>query len=255
MIRTQLKRIVYGLCLTVLLLPFHASAQVKQDTLKVLFVGNSYTYFWNLPQLVSAMAESQGIIIQTRQSTEGGTSLEQHWKGEKNIKSKELIKNGNWDVVVLQNLSTSTINSPESFSEFGKNFISLVKDKKAKPLLYMTWAREHNPLMQQQITDGYEQLGKETQTQVIPVGEIWMKALDLRPDLKLYFADGSHPSPLGTYLTALAFFKQLTGKPTAKIPNRIISTDKDGEKLYLTIQTQEDADFLQQLVDEFTFDI
>ena len=30
---------------------------------KVLFVGNSYTYFWNLPQNVALMAESQKINL------------------------------------------------------------------------------------------------------------------------------------------------------------------------------------------------
>ena len=47
----------------------------------VLFVGNSYTYFWNLPQQVSALAESEGIsIYATSQSTSGGTNWGQHWR-------------------------------------------------------------------------------------------------------------------------------------------------------------------------------
>ena len=58
---------------------------------KVLFVGNSYTYFWNLPQNVSLMATDQGINIETAQSTVGGTTWAQHWRGEKGLETRSRI--------------------------------------------------------------------------------------------------------------------------------------------------------------------
>ena len=35
----------------------------ERTPIKILFVGNSFTFFWNMPELVSAMAESQGVSI------------------------------------------------------------------------------------------------------------------------------------------------------------------------------------------------
>ena len=68
---------------------------------KLLFVGNSYTYFWNLPQHVAAMAESQDIEMVCQQSSSGGASLGNHWRGEKELESIATIKEGQFDVIIL----------------------------------------------------------------------------------------------------------------------------------------------------------
>ena len=38
----------------------------NEDTLRVLFVGNSYTYYNNLPQLVSILSEQTGTKLITQ---------------------------------------------------------------------------------------------------------------------------------------------------------------------------------------------
>tara|TARA_A100000171_G_scaffold18150_2_gene16700 strand:- start:3459 stop:4235 length:777 start_codon:yes stop_codon:yes gene_type:complete len=245
----HIKRICQLFLLAILLLPTSLFGQ--QDTLRVLFVGNSYTYFWNLPQLVTAMAESQGIPIITRQSTVGGSTLEEHWNEEKETKTRALLESGDWDYVVMNNHSMSTINTPADFDKYGKLFAELIKSKGAKPVFYMTWARKADPSMQPTITKGYNELGKSTQSNVVPVGEIWKKSIGLKPEIDLYFPDGSHPSPEGTYLNALAFYKFLTGKATADIPHRLTRIDKDGETMYLAILMEDVADYFQDLVDSF----
>jgi hypothetical protein len=70
--------------------------------------------------------------------------------------------------------------------------------------------------------------------------------------MELFF-DDKHPSANGTYLLGLAFYKYFTGATTADIPPRLLTEDLNGEKLYLMFMPPEEADFLQQLVDEFTF--
>lgn len=246
-----LARKFFFACLALaLLFPFFTQAQGNKKT-SVLFVGNSYTYFWNMPQVLQAMGESQGVSIIARQSTASGISLHRHWDDDRKLKTRERITESKWDYVVLQNHSKSTIDSLTAFKEYGNKFISLIKVSGAKPLLYMTWAREHNPTMQAAITKGYLDLGKETDSKVVPVGLIWKKALESKPELKLFMGDGSHPSPIGTYLIALCFYKAITGLPTADIPGTLTTVDKEGEKLYLSIVPSKDADFLQNLVDTF----
>ena len=223
----------------------------SSDTLRVLFVGNSYTYFWNLPQTFSAMAASQGKQIIARQSTAGGVTLKQHWEGDKELQTRKLISEGDWDVVVLQNHSLSSLNNRDDFMEYGKRFIELVKASGATPLLYVTWARAANPLMQEDITEAYEVLARESGVETVPVGQIWDRVRALRSDLILFDQDGTHPSPAGTYLNACIFYVKLTGKSSALIPARVTTNDKDGEKLYLAIMPEGDADFIQQVVDEY----
>ncbi len=236
---------------TFFLISLQASAQEAE---KVLFVGNSYTYFWNLPQTVEAMVRSIDGKIETAQSTAGGANWLEHWQGEKNLTSRAIISDNDWDIVVLQNHSRSTLDKSEQFFDYGNKFIDLVKTEKAKPILYITWAREFNPLMQETITNGYLKLATEHELDAIPVGPIWEQVRALRPDLELYDPDQSHPSAVGTYLTGLAFTKYLTGKDISEIPNRLISKDYKGEKLYLHILPPNDADFLKEVVKKFDFE-
>jgi len=42
------------------------TAQVKKDTLNVLFVGNSYTYVGNLPHIISLFSDSTKIKLTTK---------------------------------------------------------------------------------------------------------------------------------------------------------------------------------------------
>jgi len=232
----------------ILLLPAVLFSQ--ENTEKVLFVGNSFTYFWNMPHMVEAMAKDQGVNLETAQSTVGGSSLEQHWKEEKGTETRKMLEKGNWDRVVLQDHSMSTIDAPESFKTYATKLIDQVNEKGAEPLLSMTWAYDSNPLMQETIGSSYIKLGEKTGVKVVPVGSIFMKAQQARPDLKMYF-DDKHPSPEGSYLIALIYYKYLTGNTVKNIPNRLITKDSEGDQLYLNFVLPETGAFLRQLVEDF----
>jgi hypothetical protein len=238
--------------MSILLMTYATSyAQAKETkAIRVLFVGNSFTYFFNLPQVVSSMAQSQGVEIITRQSTVGGSTLEEHWKELKGTKTRKLLDSLKWDYVVINNHSLITVDAPNEFVEYSTKFIELIRAKGAKPVIMQTWGYKSNPLLIRPITKEYGKLSLATKTDMVPAGELFMEARKWRPDLEL-FQDDKHPSSNGTYLLGLAFFKYFTGKTTSEIPFRLTTTDKDGEKLYLIFMSQEDADFLQQLVDDF----
>lgn len=244
----NLKRNFILLLAILLLLPFSMFSQ-EEKPLRVLFVGNSFTYFWNMPQLVKAMGESQGIALDIHQSTVGGSNLKQHWHEEKGTITRKLLNEQDWDYVILGDHSLGTINSPVRFKEYGEKFSELIRSKGAKPIFYLTWAYKSNPLMQPIITKGYLELAHKLNAKVIPVGPVWMKARELRPNLNLYF-DDKHPSSDGSYLIALIAYKALTKKSVTEISNRITTIDRDGEKLYLSFVLPETSVFFKQLVEE-----
>lgn len=239
--------IMKHLILSILSVFVFTSALVGQstDTTKVLFVGNSYTYFWNLPQHVQLMAESRNIPLIARQSTAGGANLGQHWRGDKKLTTRSKIRKGDWDAVILQDHSMRTIEAPDSMLQYGAQLDRMIDDIGAQSYVYMTWAREFNPLMQETVTQGYQKLAKEIHAKVSPVGLAWKKARTLRPDIKLFTDDGSHPSLIGTYLSACVFFEVLTGENPIGLPHRLISKDQDGEYLFLNVLSQGDATFCQ----------
>lgn len=228
-----------------------SQAQAKK-AIKVLFVGNSFTYYYNLPQVVQAMAASQNIEIETRQSTVGGSNLEQHWKKEKGTRTMRLLDSAKWDFVVFNNHSTSPIETPDAFYEYGKKFAELVKSKGATPVFMMTWAYKSDPLMYSPLRDGYKKLAKETKSELVPCGELFEAVRTLRPTMEMYF-DDKHPSANATYMLGLAFLKYFTHASVDKIAPRITTRDKDGELLYLLFMHNEDADFLKKIVNGFNF--
>ena len=62
-----------------LLVPVWATAQVAEPPMKVLFIGNSYTYVNDLPSLVVGLADAAGgRKIETDQRLPGGYTFQQH---------------------------------------------------------------------------------------------------------------------------------------------------------------------------------
>lgn len=240
---------------TFLLFSTHSAIAQEQTIKRVLFVGNSYTYFWNLPSLVDAMAESRNIELETRQSTSGGVNLGMHWRGERNLETLSKIEKGKFDAVVLQDHSLRAIEHPDSLQYFGSLLSEKIKAAGARPCFYLTWARQHKPQMQDDISREYNQVAAKNKTLIAPVGEAWDLALKQRPSLQLHDQDGSHPSTLGAYLNACVFFAVLTNQSPVGLPNRLTTIDANGEKLYLMIVGKEDATFCQQIAQQVVSNI
>ena len=99
--------------------------QVKKDTLSVLFVGNSYTYYSNMPHLVSLISDSTKVKLTTSKSTAGGARLSDHWNGNKGLKSKEAISSGKYDIIVLQGQSKEAVMEKEEFLIYSKKLSDL----------------------------------------------------------------------------------------------------------------------------------
>jgi hypothetical protein len=53
--------------------------------------------------------------------------LSDHWHGSKGLKTKEIIKKGKFDIVVLQEQSMGTIINPDSVLKYTKFFCNFIK--------------------------------------------------------------------------------------------------------------------------------
>lgn len=208
-------------------------AQVIKDTLSVLFVGNSYTYYSNMPHLVSLISDSTKVKLITYKSTAGGAKLSDHWNGNKGLKSKEAISSGKYDIVVLQGQSKEAVKEKEEFLMYSKKLSDLVKASGAKPYLYVTWAPQKIPQYQEIITETFQQASKESDCGLVMVGEAWKLAKKLRPDIGLFTTDGSHPSDLGAFLTACAFVKTFSRELPKNLPDRFFITDSEGKEVMI----------------------
>ncbi|MCG8469519.1 MAG: hypothetical protein MJB57_15155 [Gemmatimonadetes bacterium] len=180
------------------------------DSVRVLFIGNSYTYVNELPKQIVRLAASADAArpMFVNQVTPGGATLERNWNDGR---ARRLIRLGGWTHVVLQEQSARPIDDPETFLEYARLFDREIDRVGAETVLYLTWAREHRPASQDTLTAAYRAVAAELGATVAPVGVAWTEALAEDPDLELHHEDRSHPGPLGSYLAASVFYATLYG--------------------------------------------
>jgi hypothetical protein len=203
-----------------LCLPQAVAAPAPPRPLRVLFIGNSYTYNNNLPAQLEAMARSATppVPLETRTVARPGVRLQQHWERGDALAA---LHQGPWDYVVLQEQSTlgllliegrHEVNDPDrAFHPYARRFAEEARKVGAQPLFLLTWARRDTPESQARLTQAYMSVAREIGAPIIPAGLAWARARQEHPDLVLYHQDGSHPSPAGSYLTACALYATLTG--------------------------------------------
>lgn len=214
---------------------FLSSFMTEAKILRVLFLGNSYTNYNNLPLLVSQVATSMGDTLIFSFNTPGGYRLIDHY-GDATSLSK--IAQGNWDFVVLQAQSQEPSFPDEQVAmetiPYAQKLDSLIKTANpcTETLFYMTWGRKNGdasncpiypPLctyegMQSKLRERYLLMASICEASVVPVGVAWKKMRQLHPSTELYNADESHPSLTGSYLAALSFYQCLFLKaPSAQV--------------------------------------
>ena len=177
--------------------------------LKVLFIGNSFTARNNLPGLITQLLAMRGKGIEHLLISAGGASLRTHWNAGEALKA---IQSGQYDHVVLQEQSTLPVKNAKRMHENVRLFDEATKAAGARTVLYMTWARQHEPESQQVITDAYTGIGRELGATVVPVGLAWQRFLGKYDRPVLHDKDQSHPTLAGSYLAACVFLAVLFGE-------------------------------------------
>jgi hypothetical protein len=230
----------------------------RLEPIRILFIGNSYTYTQKLPLALIKMAaaSAEPLKIETAEVVVSGATLQQHWAAGNALAE---IQKGVWDWVVLQDHSVfgaevagpdggTLPGSPERFFEFARLFNAEIRKTKARTLFYMTWAREQSPEGQARLTEAYRDIAEELSAAVAPVGLAFMNARIGDPNLRLYQTDHSHPSPAGTYLAACVFYSVITGRSPVGLPRTITDeAHKPNEPAIALYVPQEEAAHLQRV--------
>lgn len=209
-----------------------APADVTRDAtptrLRVLFVGNSYTYVNDLPGLVARMGAAAsragvGPDITTDSVAVGGATLHNHW--DMNTAPMRIMAGG-WDAVVFQGQSVEPVIAYTDFRTYAVRFGTLATTNHARAVYYATWPRRVGDDVYTQSWSGgtpevlgmrlhtaYSQVAMLAGGSVAAVGNAWLAALRSGSAIELYASDGSHPSPAGTWLTACVMYRTLVGAP------------------------------------------
>ena len=212
-----------------LFFPVLLSAQTNTKKLRTLFIGNSYTYVNNLPQMIADIATSFGDTLLWDSNCPGGYTFANHFQ---DFTSKNKIALGTWHYVILQAQSQEPSFSPQQVNAqtlpYAIKLDSLVKAANActRTMFYETWGRKlgdasncafYPPIctytgMQNRLRDTYLLFADTCKALMTPAGEAWRASISFSPGLELYSGDQSHPIVEGTYLTAAVFYEMLFQK-------------------------------------------
>ena len=175
--------------------------------MRILCLGNSFTYFNNLPAMLAAI-----LGCEVRSHTRGGAYLAEQYNPETEMGAKTLaaLQNEHWDYVVLQEQSNAPVLAKERFQKSVDTLVPLIRASGAQPVLYATWAyREGSEKlastglsydeMDRGMYESYHEAAERCQTLTADVGQAFSA---FRTIVDVYTEDDYHPSPAGSVLAA-----------------------------------------------------
>ncbi|MDR1381067.1 MAG: succinylglutamate desuccinylase/aspartoacylase family protein [Tannerella sp.] len=217
--------IVSGLLLLLVIQASGASAD--KDTIRILFIGNSYTFFNDMPVMVRKLAEDDGQKVEFDMIAPGGWTLKRHLGNDTLIRT---IKKGGWDYIVVQEQSRAPALDSVEFDVYPAaraiDSLRAICNPAARLIFYMTWGRKDGDKtacptfpelctykgMQKRLTDSYLEMTYRNNAWCAPVGIAWQRIRNGRGDIELYDSDGSHPSLHGSYLAANVIYAVIAQK-------------------------------------------
>lgn len=191
---------------------------------KILFIGNSYTYYHDMPERIFApLAKEKGFDFEVQSVTHGGYKLE--WfadpENEEGKRLRSVVEGRHFDCIVLQDHSLSTIQDSGAFFGGIRSLKALLEDKTDQFVLYGTWARKPgcetleqigmtNPEMTRHIAEHYDEAGQRFGMRVAHVGKTFASYTAEHPEAELYFTDLHHSSELGSAIAAAVLLEAIT---------------------------------------------
>ncbi len=215
-------------------LPAKALARRAEDAFdrrparEILILGNSRTFYHDMPDMIRAMADSarENQKFEITLDAPPGASFEILWNDSD---TQSLLKD-RWDDVILQPESRAE-SSPDltaSFETYGIKLIEASRGVSGQPRLIVNWA--YGPsAWDDGDPDGsgraaqYSALQSDTKTlgdragaKLVNIGRLWATIVADHPEIALT-EDGNHPTLAGSYLLALILYADLSRHDVAGV--------------------------------------
>ncbi len=200
----------------------------SHEALKVLFVGNSLTYYHDMPAIMIGLIQQEqpDRPLKVAMITGPGASLHDHYRCGK---LKEVLQEcGPWDWVVLQEKGGLPLAQHEEVQRDTFLLAEQVRKSGAKPILYVDWT---NPPMSEGNEYGYHCIARQLRIDIVPVSDIWHAMRKEFPDCRLLRADGIHPNFVGSYVVAYACASTFLGKSPENLPTDFVYRMPNGRKI------------------------
>ena len=175
--------------------------------MKLLFIGNSHTYYNSLADIVRQLFEATGQKAHVTMLAVGGKGLAYHATSHN---TNFNIRCGAYDAVIVQDKATGF--DPAAFRDAAKAIKEMADRAGTQFYLYMPWAARDNRVAQAAMTDAYQEFARANGCFFAPAGEVFGRMLLSEAPDALYREDGNHATPFGSYVAAVTIFYTVTGR-------------------------------------------
>ncbi len=197
---------------------------LQKDVKKVLFIGNSFTFYSNIPGIFGELAKGAGKNVTVESVTNGSWTLSKF--ADKTDKygaqvHAKLTASDDYDAIILQDQSTRPLANKTGFVSGIKAMAEKINStqKSCRIYLYATWgfeeyASKNNmtiPQMEAKIRAEYASAAKEIGATVCNVGKAFTEVYTENKDINLYYTDNKHPSYNGAFLSACVHVSTILG--------------------------------------------
>ena len=210
--------------------------KAPRETVSLLMIGNSFTYYYGEPFMLQEIAFSQGLQLNIRASLKGGQTFRDHCGREMTLRT---ISGAEYDYAVIQGQSQEPARYAADRSgnvDVENAFVELCrKIRETSPdcniFVENTWGYpgaenggfsslgEFDRLLE----EGSWLLAEAGVGDKIPVGKAFVAA---RERVELLGSDAKHPGLAGAYLKACVTCLVFTGKPfTGDVPTCGLSAE------------------------------
>jgi hypothetical protein len=193
-------------------MPVVCLATFVQNPQRVLFVGNSLTFYnGGIDTCVSQIYTSLGKTGHFERYTIASQTLKNHFNDPAAISK---IKNGNWDIVVLQGQSIEPIDpaTRDDFYTYARKLDSVITKAGANTYFYMNWAYvDSGTAMFNRLHAAYDSIGRQLGAPVVPAGYAYQLLRPSKDSLNLY-VDNRHATVEATYMTSCMFYGFFSGQ-------------------------------------------
>jgi hypothetical protein len=173
---------------------------------KILFVGNSLTYYNDLPKLVSGIGRDSGKEIITETLTRGNYALEDHWNDGQ---MQQLIATRKYDFVVVQQGPSSQADGRAMLLDYGARIKALCVTNNTQLAFFMVWPAFSNFHTFDGVISNYTNAAVVTNSLLCPVGKVWKEHFLRTGDYSYYGSDMFHPSQKGSENAAKIIYETL----------------------------------------------
>lgn len=184
--------------------------------MKVLFIGNSHTYYHGMPYQCREMCAALDVSIQVSMVAQPGKSLDWH---SSNPATRQALQYDEWDHIILQQ-ATHPFGGDRALLEGTGALYELIPECQSV-WLYKTWCEKDMPENQSIIDRAFEKASETFTVPVIPVADAWHEVERCDPGHELYDQDSRHAGQGGSYLTALCMTRALLRRSVQGLPSAL----------------------------------